>query len=69
MSNVREILMALANLAGIDHFTPCQKDKLIKHGNNVASRLMDRKNDSAIVIFREGNERLDDVERVVRVQT
>lgn len=59
--------MALAYFARVDHLATRQKDELVKHGNNVASWLVDSENHGAVVVFGERDERFDNVEGVVGV--
>ena len=68
LSDRIEIGLALPKFAGIHETSLCEKHKLIKKGNYVTTWLMDRENHSAVVVARQCDETLNNVEGVVRVQ-
>lgn len=64
-----EVVLALGVLSRVDNSTLCEQDEPVEEGNDVASRLMDGEDDGSIVLSGEGDERLDDVERVESIET
>ena len=64
-----EVRLAFAVLARVDHLAKGQDDELVEHGDDVAARLMDREDDSAVVVAREGDQTVNDVEGIERIKT
>ena len=60
--------MTLGQFAGIDNFALSKKNQLIEHGDNVAARLVDGEDNSAVVVTSEGDKALHNIVGVVGVQ-
>jgi hypothetical protein len=63
-----KIVLAVGILARVNDAALGEQDETVKEGDDVASRLMDRKDDGPVVLAGEGDERLDDVECVEGVE-
>lgn len=64
-----EVVLALGVLSRVDNSTLCEQDEPVEKGNDVASRLVNSEDDGSIVLSGEGDERLNDVERVESIET
>lgn len=53
MSDPLKVIMALGDFARVDQLAASEEDELVKHGDDVAPRLMDREDDCAVVVPRE----------------
>lgn len=68
VSDRLEVVLALFVRARVDDLSLGEKHEPIEEGDNVGPRLVDGEDDGAVVVPGERDERLDDVERVERVE-
>ena len=68
VSDRLEVVLALVVRARVHNLTLGKQHAPVEQGDNVGPRLVDRKDDGAVVVPGERDERLDDVERVERVE-
>jgi len=60
--------LTLAKFARVDKFPRSQEQELIKESDNIASRLVDGEDDSAVVVACEGYKTFHYVEGVVGIE-
>lgn len=61
--------MSPRKLARVHQFAHSEQDQLIEQSDDIAAWLMDRANDSPVVVSCEVGQAIDNVECVVGVQT
>ena len=69
LSDVGEIILAFRKLARIDRFTSGEDKKLVEECDDIAPRLMDGEHHSAVIVPSQRYQALNDVIRIVCVQT
>ena len=63
-----KVRLAFVILARVDHLAKGKDDELIEHGDDVAARLVDCEDDSALVVACKGDETFDHIEGVICVK-
>lgn len=64
-----KVVVAFREFARVHHLSVCEQNKVIEHCDNVAARLVNSEQHSAVVIAGKGSEGFHNVVCVIRVQT
>jgi hypothetical protein len=69
LSNAREIILTLREVARIHQLSHREDDELVEQRDYVAPRLVDCEDDCAVVVSSKRHKALDDVVGVVCIET
>jgi hypothetical protein len=64
-----KVILAFRELPTVHHFAHSEDDELIEQRDDIASRLMDGKDDSAFIVPSQGDKTLDNIVCIVSVET
>ena len=69
MTNLLQIIITLGRFAGVDEFSPSQKNQLIEERDDVAARLMDCENYGPIIVPGKGYQAAHNAQSIESIQT